>query len=97
LALFWHEGIAGNAQEGPAPISAGPISKSINANQPLTLEGIPAVAGLLPVQPPAKVPAAAAPTVPPPHQRLIVRIFEYMPWSASTLRFVVPSRTCGLS
>ena len=64
LALFWHEGIAGNAQEGPGPISAGPISKSINANQPLTLEGIPAVAGLLPVQPPAKVPAAtAAPAV----------------------------------
>jgi len=29
---------AGNAQEGPGPISAGPISKSINANQLLTLE-----------------------------------------------------------
>ena len=25
-----------NAQEGPGPISAGPISKSINANQLLT-------------------------------------------------------------
>ena len=32
---------AGNAQEGPGPISAGPISKSINTNQLLTLEFYP--------------------------------------------------------
>ena len=50
-------GTIGNAQEGPGPISVGPISKSINANQLLTLGFYPCYCTLLPGQPPAKATA----------------------------------------